>query len=76
MPKREYLIPSVPNIPVSRSVAAMVVTTVPGLAVSDTRAVYASCSNFGGLSLVSVTETTTVAVDDKRGLVSVSSAIT
>ena len=39
LPKREYLMPSVPNIPVSRSEATMVVTTVPGLAVSDTRAV-------------------------------------
>jgi hypothetical protein len=54
----------------------IVVTNVPGDAISETEAVYCCCWNRGTLSLASAMLTITVAVEDKRGFVFFSSAMT
>lgn len=56
--------------------AVIVVTNVPGDAISETEAVYCCCWNTGTLSLASAMLTITVAVEDKRGFVFFSSAMT
>lgn len=55
--------------PLSRSLAVIVITGAPDLAVSDTRAVYEGLEKDGALSLISLIPTVTVAVDESFGLV-------
>lgn len=64
------------NRPLSRSLALIVATEVPGAAVSETNAVYVGLLNDGALSLTSAIVTVTVAVDENFVVGSTSSAIT